>query len=514
MNLKGLRTAVFSQADWAPTQSADALTRLNGFINRAYFQIAQEAPFLFFESELRFVTQPDLIPTLDGDTISIVATDPWVFERDVSSAVVASSSDLSVWDSTGRWDGRMLEITDSSDVVRRRRIRSVFEAPDILGATTEQLTIYQPWPNRSETGMSYRIYDDSYYLPDDVIEVNSLRLYKAGQAWPLDIMGQLEAEKLSLTDLPGQVAAGVPRAAFRKGHFQIETPTLAPRAETVDGAWAGPEPMGEFSYLYTYCWGRRDQSLWNAGPATTLAATVTTSRYEPLWESAPSPAASVTVDSTGERIEITTPDIQYIQGFGDLNTPRRTNQSGWYKRIYRKRLSTNSGYLGITNSESGVSGDPVKTVEAPNTYLLWEEATGSTVLTYDDGTVLPDYHRRLREVHGYQGLKFYPRPDGRYEVEVRCTRRPEELRDDQDVPRIHRDAMDVLIHRALALLYEAQGNLVGADRALNRYHQDLIVMTKRYGDLRYPGEVLLKRPVRSGRISETRRPFRRWYNLP
>jgi len=154
------------------------------------------------------------------------------------------------------------------------------------------------------------------------------------------------------------------------------------------------------------------------------------------------------------------------------------------------------------------------TQETPDTFFLLFDIPAYTTDTTDDGTILPDYHRRLRDVHGYQTLRFYPRPNARYDVDVRCIKRPAELRDDQDAPRIHRDAMDVLIHKALGLLYEAQGNIPLADRALGRYQQDLITLTKRYGDLRYPGEPILRRPARASHVVDTRRPWRRWYNLP
>ncbi len=60
MNLKELRTAIFAQTDWAPSQSVEAVSRLNGFINRAYNDVCLEAPFLFFESEVKFATQEDV----------------------------------------------------------------------------------------------------------------------------------------------------------------------------------------------------------------------------------------------------------------------------------------------------------------------------------------------------------------------------------------------------------------------------------------------------------------------
>jgi len=61
MNLGEIRNAIFAQSDWAPKQSEEAKTRLNEFINRAYQQLALEAPFLFFQSELEFATQEQVI---------------------------------------------------------------------------------------------------------------------------------------------------------------------------------------------------------------------------------------------------------------------------------------------------------------------------------------------------------------------------------------------------------------------------------------------------------------------
>mgnify|MGYP003681145482 FL=1 len=60
MNLKEIRNAMFAQADWSPDQSPEAASRVNGFINRAYNQLALEAPFLFFETEAKIATEPDV----------------------------------------------------------------------------------------------------------------------------------------------------------------------------------------------------------------------------------------------------------------------------------------------------------------------------------------------------------------------------------------------------------------------------------------------------------------------
>jgi len=85
---------MFAQADWAPTQSPEATSRVNGFINRAYNQLALEAPFLFFESKVHLATEPD-VESLGGLTgvpdriqlsgtntlpLSPTSRDPWTWE--------------------------------------------------------------------------------------------------------------------------------------------------------------------------------------------------------------------------------------------------------------------------------------------------------------------------------------------------------------------------------------------------------------------------------------------------
>jgi hypothetical protein len=234
MNLKDIRTAVFSQADWAPTQSEDAVTRANDFINRAYFQLAQEAPFLFFENRTSFATIADETSAADSevggvtitDTLHVLNTDPWVLRRDINSATgPVAVTGYTAWDITGRWRGRTIRLEDSTGRVHHHKIRDVWIN---LVAGYEQITLLRPWHNLTDTGIKWRIYTEDYYLPDDVIEVNSIRLSESNQNWPLDIIGQLEAEKLSLADEPGQTAAGLPRVAFRRGHKQIDSPTLAP----------------------------------------------------------------------------------------------------------------------------------------------------------------------------------------------------------------------------------------------------------------------------------------------
>ena len=507
MNLLDIRNALFSQSDWAPTQSPDAITRVNEFINRAYYLLSQEAPFLFFEQMLKIATLVDKEPdTVSGavDTLSVVALDPWVLQRNLPN----TTATITLWPVDDSWNSRMLEVTGADGVVRRRRIRDIWTFADPLGVENQRISLYRPWPNVVDTAISYRIYNEAYYLPDDVVEVNSIRLHESGQNWPIEIVGQLEAEQLSLADLPDQVAAGVPRSAYRRGHFQLETPTKAPRLVINDPPWAGPDHAGQFEYIFTYTWGYRDSEIQDHGPDQSLAVQPNTAHREPRFESAPSPSSSVTLTNNSASVFINTPSIDYMQGFGTV-ADSRYQHGGWRKRIYRRRKTV---VAAAPPNAALTVGEEER--ELPNEYYLLFDIPGHQTSVTDSGLVIPDYHRRIRDVHGYQALQFYPRANNRYEVEVRCLRRPQKLADDQDVPRVHLDAVDCLIQKALGFLYEAQGNIELADRALARYTEALFTMTKRYGDLRYPAQPLLKRPARAHRVVNTGRPWRRWYNLP
>lgn len=538
MNLKDIRAAVFSQADWGPKQSDDATERVDGFINRAYFQLALEAPFLFFEDTVHLATLPDKTGAAT-DTVSVLTAakhtagfvfgagsgDRWCIQRD-SAALTASDG----WNVDGRWDSRMIELTDSADVVYRRRIRHV-----LTEDTRNLVTLMTPWHNLTDETMTYRIYTDAYYLPDDVIEVNSIRLHQAGQNFPLFVMGQLEAEKLSLKDLPSQVASGKPRTAIRAGHFQIDAPTLAPivgdigakvssgdravHSWVTGAAWVGPEHAGEFEYCYTYCWGRRDATYKTPGIRTQIGTTESAwqpgdSAVLPMFESSPSPSVKADTQNKGKAIELMFPSPHYLQGFGQ-DTDARFSKSGWYIRVYRRRISTDEPALAYTDEGPKNKAFSVGEFLPENTdefFLVYEIPTTTSVdFTFiDDGSYLPDYYTRLHDIHGYQGLMFYPRPDARYEVDVRCVRRPQRLADDHDAPRIHVDSIDCLVYKTLGLLYEAQGDANMADRALSRYQECLFTLTKRYGDLRYPEEPILKRPARAHQKGGA---FRRWYVL-
>ncbi len=584
MNLKDIRNALFSQTDWAPTQSPEAVTRVNDFINRAYNDVCLEAPFLFFESQVKFATQVDAVPKIPADTISVsvldstapmetAAENPWVFEQNVDIGTAGAIE----WATDRSWDGRMLEIevtdpTTNRTVTYRNTIRSVWKKALVGGAFRYRLSVVTPWPYQKmgKGPFKYRIYSDNYYLPDDVVQVKSMRLWHQNRNWPLDVIGQEDAERYSFADSPRVVSHGLPRTIFRREHKQIQGPAVAPDVTLAPNSqlyrWIGPEPAGTFEYVITYCWGKRDTQFRNPtmgyhlgyadtwendqegfeGALTDVGQPIKSSQNrfrEPLWESAPSPVSvqvvvppPIDVGVAGPSVQIVLPNIEYMQGFlmtGTQNSStglqafarQNLRESGWHVRIYRRRVTANFVNYNILQTippsapgreDGGAEVTGLQKLDLPTAFFLLAEFriddTNEGVF-FDNGRIVPDYHRRLRDTHGYQAIKMYPYPDQRYEVDVRCVRRPPKLVDNQDAPLVHAEAIDLIIHRALMFLYENMGNPQMSQLAKGRYDENLLTLSKRYGDLRPPQVPVLRRFSRANTSFGQRGHLKQWWTV-
>jgi hypothetical protein len=166
--------------------------------------------------------------------------------------------------------------------------------------------------------------------------------------------------------------------------------------------------------------------------------------------------------------------------------------SGWYLRVYRRRVSS-----------------PSVIQDTPDAYYLFTELYNTNTLS-DTGVINPDVHRRLRSHHEYQAMALYPRPDQAYKIEIRYVKRPEPLLDDYDTPTIPPDATDALVALAAAYLYEAQGNWGGYQAMLGTYNVELSAANNRYADLRPPAVPLRRRLARPN----ARGAYRKWWRDP
>jgi len=438
------------------------------------------------------------------------------------------------------------------------------------------MSFWMPWDTDhfGPGPFNYRVYTEEYPLPDDIIEVRSTRLWKTNNSWPLQVLGQEDAERQNIIDRHTDLAKGIPRVIYRRKHYQMPAPAVPPDVELWSDSgenrgWVGPDPAGTFEYKITYCWGARDIWFRNPGPHhwgfnaidpvntlgkawddTGAADKWGKQRYrEPRWESAPSSVSAQTSPSNwleqgthGKAVRLTLPNIEYIQGFfwklltnssppanpldPDVANPfsrMHLDKSGWFVRVYRRRVATNftnydqlgaaanPGTLGVATA----AGPILHKIEEDNSFYLLSEVHIDQLnegYFVDDGQLLPDYHRRIRDTHGYMQIGMYPVPNKKYEVEVRCVRRPVELTNDADAPYIHAEACDILVDRALQLLYESEGNASMMGYAKGRYERNLLTLSKRYGDLRPSAVPVLKRLSRASPGYRSSIRYRQWWN--
>ena len=464
-----IRNLILEQVDWNPNQSTDFKAKVDRLINRAYQAMSLEAPFLFFEEEARIVTAPDVSNSLatSAATLTVESTDAYVLKRSYLTSV---GPDVA-WKFDGTWDSRRIEITDSAGKVHRRRIREMWTTVSGL-LTVERISIDTPWPNLTDADMPYRIFTEAYELPADVVELRSARLWDSTH-YALNVATQGMMERGEHIDFQGD-NSGRPTTIYRGRHVQIDAPTFTPvSSPTKPPSWAGPDPAGTFEYCFTYAWGKRDAVLQSANGL-----------YEPRWESAPSPISAV-LSAEADAITISLPNIDAVTNFGDVSTVR-AGHSGLYKRIYVRRTAQ--------------AGTITTGIESSGVFHLLAEVAGD-IESYDhDGSAVPDYYKRLKVVHGYQAVRFWPHPNNTYELDLRVLRRPQPLIADTDAPRVHEEAMSALVQATLVLFYEMNGQLDVSQLASARYAATLQTLTKRYGNI--AALRVRKRPARIGTSGE------------
>lgn len=559
-SLDDIRQALFDEADWDPGASAEAVRRVNGFIDRACQDLALDAPFLFPEAELRFQLAPNVEPTLATDTLS-VPTDPtipstprnsWILEADLERGTASAV----VWKNDRTWDGRRIDLLDptSGDVVHRSDIQSVsFYTDGGFDGVRIALTTPVPHETLGNGPFNWRVYTPVYWLPDDVITWKSGVVNIDGSEQPLNIDGLAAAEELGLIgDIP-TASPGTPFHAWRVGHLALQGPNTAPAVtqENPDGGedWLGPDVPGKFSYCITYTWGKRaamyqlsgpgvwsgDAGTWlNAGPGSGNSNPAWTEDRlkEPLWESAPSPVSAeidtgdfpgVGVGTALGAIKVELPNIEFHLGYllaGTFDTGGgstayeriSTGLSGWHVRIWRRRHTARfTDYHRMGTAVLGNSIDSLTKLDISDAYELLAEMPIDDVnagIFYDRGQILPDHRRRLRDIHGYQGIRIHPPPDQAFEVKLRCVRRPPRLVNGADVPKLAPEAIELIIAKAGIPFYKMLKDPGSSAAALASYNDGLEELRNRYGDARPRHRPSVKRAARAG---ARRRPGFRWW---
>lgn len=481
MNRGTIRSTVLSRRSWHADVDPAFVAEVNTVcIDGAVKRLASEVPEAFLpDNETVF-----LLGDLDQSTLtrSIAATtDPYV----LSLGSVGTTTNVVT---NGTWDGLYhIEVYDSAggatSTVFRRQCREFFIAPDpVTGFSTYFVTIDRPWRNSTDTGLYFRLFQPSFYLRDNVTELVDGRVFDTSRQL-LVTLPEGFSRRTSREDYRGQ-NKGRPEGFTRGEYFQLAAPNRAPVA-ALDGqaapVWVGPEPLGTFTYRYTYVWGKK--SFESAAPGGT---------YDPVWESAPSPeTSSVTATSMASRILVTAlTNIDYQLGFGDAATLRYTH-SGLRKRIYRARTAVTAG------------GGLEQNIEYPGIYFFLDEVGGEATTYADNGSKIPDYHRRLPESRGYYAWSSMPHQDTAYEIDLRVYRRPLSLLVDSDAPPIHPDFDDMFEDLVLARLCEMDKSPDASAMYEAKYQERLLAYRAKEAN---PSAFIPPEPWRPG--PDYRDPFR------
>jgi hypothetical protein len=448
LNLGGLVDRVLSDMDWELKGAApDLEVRVKDQINRALAALAVEKPWLLAEAEL----EVDLLA--DFNYVSEEATDRVevvpVGSADRNVLQRPSGGTLKSWDTSGKWDGRWIEAksTESGEWLERR-ILEVWQ--DVGGTGNFRLSLDKPWPNTTDASMEYRIFTKVVYLPADVIEIRDKGLYIPDRAYgrysiDMEFRGP---ENLTYGDYSTAGYTGRPFKALQAPPHQLQPPLRPPSAaldaSETPATWDGPEPFGTFQYCVTIGWGRQGhtEDLWD--------------RFRPTFESPPSaPSDEIIVPVAGNAVVISLVNLDWERWFNRvlLSPPpldARSTRTGLYYRIWRRRLATTSD---ATNTPSGLS----EHISSPGIWYLWKEVGTNVEEVTDDGSQLADITQPLGASHSQLGFYISPRPDKDYPLRVRCTRNHPPLINEYETPSLIPGAIDVLVYKALSLVYSTFG---------------------------------------------------------
>jgi hypothetical protein len=462
-----------------------------------------DAPFAFFQAEHTLVTQAgfdsgnttfsgtasatntgalaDGVTPYAGTTFtSHTAADNHVVIRDMQ---IDSTTRANAWPVDGTMDGRTLEIEVATGDWRIYKVSAVFDLPtstfaeNTAGHIHQAIVLDQPVP--TGTSFAYRLYENTLYLPRDVVEVKSARIVNDLRQWPLTILTQETAENMGVTDGPRFGVGGMPNSVFWRANFDMDSPKRAVAGFVGGFTWDGDTPAGSFRYKITYAWGAR--------PSTGME---TSDFAEPLWESEASPESELfTVTRGAQCPELLLPNIDFFLGHARSTAAllRDYGGSGVYIRVYRKRVT-------LADASAPLGGTEQEFDDAY--YLLGQRESAAVFL---DTGKLQDQSARLVDSGSYRGLALYPTPDERFVIKLRTARQPDVLVDDQDAPAVYDEAVEILVTATLMRMYEQDGNWNAVDRKKMDYEAELQLLRRRIGGRQFSGQPTRIKPARVSR---------------
>jgi hypothetical protein len=440
-----------------PERGANGTARLVDALKYALNEMWGDMPEGLLQEEWRFRYEP----VYSSGTLTIDPSDTLAFQ--IVGSTTAPSLD-------GTLRGRWIEVLRDGKY-HYRRVRDVW----FDGQTTYYVIIDKPWDNASDSGLTFTIFTYEYPYPGDVQLIRAVIKDPENQAERiLYTVGPNTGDEIRLRR--GWRNSGDPTACQRGDFYQEPPPHYTPLATVLtpqvanQTAWGhnalGAQQVsygaaGTFSYLVCHVWGRRVQ------PGVTQE-----SLLEPWYISAPSPvSAQVTTTWSQGAINLATPDVHYLYGYGPDTTLPSYNRHGTEKWIFRARHATEDENAGTNNATH-------KRNEDDEIYYLWRVVEASVENIIDRGDDDPvDKRIQVYSNNGHFHLRFDSRATDDTDVLLRVVRRPPNLEHDADTPRIPPEATDALIFLASSYLVgERDGNPSRTAFYRMMYDQEMIKM--------------------------------------
>lgn len=491
---------VRADMDHAPKSSDEWNKRAIYFLRKALETLAQDAPFLFNERQVRIRLEPDVAPTDSTDLLETTA-DPWVLKR----ALATTSSVITAWEEDRVWTGRTIRVHNPAEATAAdvQKFYHDFQIREVwTSGTTQYVSLDKPWGfTASATNLQWIIETKSVVLPHSVLEIKRLEVIDTPYQQIQGIVAESAYDALRSRNGEGKRSASTPINFFRRAEEPLEAPHYTPTVALTEGtAWNGPEPKGNFQYAFSLVWGQQEVWLNHGNPHTQSATAYSAGRIRPWKESALSPGSD-TVDNTDAQqaansaITVTLPNMDFMAAFHDAS-PLRYRRSGWKIRIYRKRISQGAGTTPILDFDQR--------------YYLLDEVDGHVESYVDNGSVTPDRNSPAPHPGAYQAIDFYPVPDRRYELLLTASWFHDDVLTETQMPNVHRAAVNLLVAHVKASIYEAKGNFAGEGKCMKDYRIGLERVKKRLGSAVPPSQ---PRNVGFPRHTKTDKYRYQWRNL-
>ena len=420
--LAELRSAVLSSADWAPTQSARFVTELDRFLWQAARRLVTLTPALLWDTA-RLWIHPELRnSSATTDRLRVHSTDSLVLERPTTDSA------RTAWDFTGLYDSWNLWTRTPEGVTHRFRAHEFWLDEE---SGYERVTLDKPFPTSPMANMTWRLFQDPWPLPPDVVNLVDVRVWSPTSERSFVVRGITERDMDMKRNL-GQAATGSQPYDWCRGPSRrMQPPRTAPAVSNAGTGDGSGDDMGVWEYCYTIAWGVRD-----------LDAKDPHGNYDPAWESAPSPvsAQATMTAGGGGAITVTWPAVDYMLHYTGLPTTGsvRTGRSGHYIILYARRVS---------DTET----PPINELAGFHRLAVSDDTPGSYV---HDGSQQVIYARPLSAQAAVPTIRLFPSPNVRSEVDLRVVRAPMPLNVAADVLPIPPEAVDIVVLDARRRLAE------------------------------------------------------------